>query len=134
MRLFNFLKEKKTSPDITVKMHGFVNKQEVKIQQINVPEEDQQAQWYSDHYQIIQQKIKPLESLMVKTAASINKNDNLDAHIKKLQEVIKTFYQLKNVCKSIDGAYEFYFSPLLEPAHNSRNQDFGYLDLIWKKT
>ena len=41
MALFNFLKEKKTSPKITVEMHGFVNEQEVETQQISVLEKDQ---------------------------------------------------------------------------------------------
>lgn len=136
MGLFDFLKNKK--PAIKIEMTGYENGKKVSLH-TDVPGRDNKI-WDISISPTINRVIKPLENTMVDYAVSAKNSRRVHERRAALEGVVSTYYKIREKCIQLGPEYEKYFSTMWEHCHNSRNQDFSYIerfekelrDLEWK--
>ena len=80
------------------------------------------------YYEAIQMEIKPLEDVMVNLAVSSREAKRTDDRIEILKALVQSFYDLRSKCISMGPEYQKYFSDMWEHCHNSKCDDFCYID------
>ena len=80
------------------------------------------------YYEAIQKEIKPLEDVMVNLAVSSREAKRTDDRIEILKALVQSFYDLRSKCISMGPEYQRYFSDMWEHCHNSKCDDFCYID------
>ena len=80
------------------------------------------------YYEAIQKEIKPLEDVMVNLAVSSREAKRTDDRIEILKALVQSFYDLRSKCISMGPEYQKYFSDMWEHCHNSKCDDFCYID------
>lgn len=119
--------KKKPNPKIKIEMHGYVNCKEVQLKN------DSDEIKPMEYYETIKREIKPLEDVMVNFAVSLKEIKGVRNRIEVLKALIESYYALKSKCVSLGPDYQKYFSDMWEHLHNSKNQDFSYIDRYEKE-
>ena len=119
--------KKKHNPKIKIEMHGYVNCKEVQLKN------DSDEIKPMEYYETIKREIKPLEDVMVNFAVSLKEIKGVRNRIEVLKALIESYYALKSKCVSLGPDYQKYFSDMWEHLHNSKNQDFSYIDRYEKE-
>lgn len=122
--------KKKPNPKIKIEMHGYVNCKEV---QLKNDSDDSDEIKPMEYYETIKREIKPLEDVMVNFAVSLKEIKGVRNRIEVLKALIESYYALKSKCVSLGPDYQKYFSDMWEHLHNSKNQDFSYIDRYEKE-
>ena len=80
------------------------------------------------YFQTIAQEIKPLEEIVIGFAVALKEPHLVKDQIEILKALISAFYDLKSKCVSLGLDYQDYFSKMWEHLHNSRCDDFCYIE------
>lgn len=70
-----------------------------------------------EYYQTIKKKIQPLENRMVSSAVRSRESKKVDERISALNEVIRTYHQIRHICTELGTEYEEYFSQAWKPTY-----------------
>lgn len=122
--------KKKPNTKIKIEMNGYVNCKEV---QLKNDSDDSDEIKPMEYYETIKREIKPLEDVMVNFAVSLKEIKGVRNRIEVLKALIESYYALKSKCVSLGPDYQKYFSDMWEHLHNSKNQDFSYIDRYEKE-
>ena len=85
------------------------------------------------YYETLRIEVKPLEDIMVNFAVALKEQKSVEDRIEILKALIESFYDLKSKCVSLGEDYKKYFSDMWERQHNSKCEDFCYVDRYEKE-
>lgn len=82
----------------------------------------------TEYYETISREIGPLEDVMVGFSSALPGIKNVDDRIEVLKSLIQSYYDLRSKCVSLGEDYQKYFSKMWEHIHNSKCNDFCFVD------
>lgn len=81
-----------------------------------------------EYYETLEREIRPLENILVGFSSALPGIKKVDDRIEVLNSLIESYYELRSKCVALGTDYEEYFSKMWENCHNSKNQDFCFVE------